>query len=185
MAIITLSRRTFSGAGELAQRVSEKLGYRLVSRDDIIEKTTQYGLSGDRQNRARRRRFGLLPRMDLEWKHYYDRYVPRWNAVSSQEHRTSIVYILALMRFFAQRFAPPTSQSRGYRGSSPAQLSGEWSLGNPLRPGPHKPCKPAAGSAPRGFLHPSGALSLKEAVQWRGDHDRVSAAYPRFLARLL
>ncbi|MCH7605511.1 MAG: cytidylate kinase family protein [Chloroflexi bacterium] len=70
MAIVTLSKETFSGASELAEQVSESLGYRLVSRDDIIEKTALYGMSTDRQQRARRRRLGILARMDLKWKHY-------------------------------------------------------------------------------------------------------------------
>ena len=70
MAIVTLSKETFSGASELAQQVSDKLGYSLVCRDDIIEKTALYGTSRDRQQRARRRRLGILARRDLEWKHY-------------------------------------------------------------------------------------------------------------------
>ena len=70
MAIITLSRGGFSGARELAQRISAELGYGLVSREDIVEKTAEYGTSGDKRDRARRKRLGVLPRMDLEWIHY-------------------------------------------------------------------------------------------------------------------
>ena len=70
MAIITLARGAFSGARELAQYISGELGYRLVSREDIIEKTARYGMSRDKQERARRKRLGVLPRMDLEWIHY-------------------------------------------------------------------------------------------------------------------
>ena len=43
MAIITLSTETFSGGRELAGRLSERLGYTLVSRENIIEKTGHYG----------------------------------------------------------------------------------------------------------------------------------------------
>ena len=70
MAIITLSTATFSGARRLAQSVSERLGYRLVSRDEIVEKIEQYGMSRHRIARARRRQLGLLNRLDLGWKHY-------------------------------------------------------------------------------------------------------------------
>ena len=70
MAIITLSRESFSGARELAQRVAETFSYRLVSREEIIEKTAAYGMSKERLERARRRRLGLVRRMDLEWIHY-------------------------------------------------------------------------------------------------------------------
>ena len=70
MAIITLSRGIFSGAGELALHISENLGYRLVSREDIIEKIGRYGVSHERLDRARRRRLGMRQRIDLEWIHY-------------------------------------------------------------------------------------------------------------------
>ena len=70
MAIITLSTETFSGGRELAARISEKLGYKLVSRENIIEKTGHYGMSRNRLERARRRSVGILGRIDLEWNHY-------------------------------------------------------------------------------------------------------------------
>lgn len=70
MAIITLARKPFSGARELAEKISKQLGYRLVSREDVIEKTAQYGLSADRIGDARRRNLGWFPRVDLEWMHY-------------------------------------------------------------------------------------------------------------------
>ena len=61
MAIIALARGTFSGAKELAQQVAETLNYRLVSREDIIEKTAQYGVTRERLDRARRRKLSILP----------------------------------------------------------------------------------------------------------------------------
>ena len=70
MAIITLSRGLFSGARDLAQRISENFGYKLVSREDIIEKTAHYGMSEEVLDKARRRRLGVMQRMDLEWLHY-------------------------------------------------------------------------------------------------------------------
>ena len=70
MLIITLSKGIFSGAQELARRVSENLGDSLVSREEIVEETAQYGLPGDRLEWARRRRLGVLARKDLEWIHY-------------------------------------------------------------------------------------------------------------------
>ncbi len=70
MTIITLSRAPFSGAGELAGQISGDLGYSLISRDDVIEKTAQYGMSRHRQDRARHQRLGLLPRMTREWVRY-------------------------------------------------------------------------------------------------------------------
>ena len=70
MAIVTVSKWTFSGAGELARFTADRLGYRLVSRREIIEKTAQYGMSRESLDRALRRRTGMLHRMDREWRHY-------------------------------------------------------------------------------------------------------------------
>lgn len=71
MAIITLSGRTFSGAKRLAQYISSELGYRMVSREDIIDQLEQYGMSDKRLDRARHRNVGRLFRVDREWKHYF------------------------------------------------------------------------------------------------------------------
>ena len=70
MPIIALARGTFSGAKEVAQAVAETLSYRLVSREDIIEKTAQYGMTRERLDRARQRKLSLLQRKQLDWIHY-------------------------------------------------------------------------------------------------------------------
>lgn len=70
MAIITLSKEAFSGARRLAEQASEKLDYRLVTREAVIEKIASYGVSTHRLNQARYRHLGMRPRMDLEWTHY-------------------------------------------------------------------------------------------------------------------
>ncbi len=90
MAIITLSRGTFSGAKKLAETISEELGYRLVSREDIVERVAQYGMSEDRLDRARCRHLGMLPRIDLEWIHYlaYSR-----AALSKEIRQGNLVYL--------------------------------------------------------------------------------------------
>ena len=90
MAIITLVKGTFSGARELARCVSEELGYRFVAREDVIDKTAQYGMSRQRQDRARRRRLGVLLPMDLEWTHYlvYNR-----AALSKEIRHGDLVYL--------------------------------------------------------------------------------------------
>ena len=70
MAIITLSEGTFTGARRLAECLAEKLGYKLVNRDDVIGKLQEYGISGDTLDHARRRRLGMLQRIDTQWRHY-------------------------------------------------------------------------------------------------------------------
>jgi cytidylate kinase len=90
MPIITLSKGIFSGARELARQVSETLGYSLVSREEIVEKTAQYGLPGDRLEWARRRRLGVLARKDLEWMHYL---VYARAALTKEIRQGSLVYL--------------------------------------------------------------------------------------------
>ena len=90
MAIIMLSRGRFTGGRELAQSISEKLGYRFISREDIIEKTAQYGMSKERLDRARRRRVGMLQRRDQEWIHYL---VYARAALSKEIQQGSLVYL--------------------------------------------------------------------------------------------
>ena len=70
MAIVSVSAETFSGGRELAIHISEQLGYKLLSRDEIIGKAGGYGMSTNRLERARRRHVGILGRMDLGWNHY-------------------------------------------------------------------------------------------------------------------
>ena len=90
MAIIALARGTFSGAKELAQQVAETLSYRLVSREDIIEKTAQYGMTREKLDRARRRKLGILQRKQLDWIHYraYAR-----AALTKEIRQGSLVYL--------------------------------------------------------------------------------------------
>jgi len=90
MAIIALSRGTFSGARKLVEYTSEELGYRLVFREDIVERVAQYGVSRDRLERARCRHLGLLPRKDLEWIHYlaYTR-----AALSKEIRQGNLIYL--------------------------------------------------------------------------------------------
>ena len=98
MAIITLSQQAFDGAGELAQRISGLLGYKLVSRDDIVEKTGQYGISKDRQDRAMSRRLGMFRRMDLGWRRYR---IYSQAALTKEIRKGCLVYLGAngLVRF--------------------------------------------------------------------------------------
>ena len=90
MAIVTLSKRTFSGAGELAECLSRVLDYTLVSREDIIEKAARYGMSKDRVDRVRSRRLGFLHRMDLEWLHYL---VYARAALTKEIRQGNLVYV--------------------------------------------------------------------------------------------
>jgi len=47
MAVITISRGSFSGGKMLARCLSEKLGYRCVDRDDIVARAAGYGVDED------------------------------------------------------------------------------------------------------------------------------------------
>ena len=47
MAIITISRGTFSGGEALAKRLADRLGYQCISREVILEAATRYGVPAD------------------------------------------------------------------------------------------------------------------------------------------
>jgi len=70
MAIITLTRGTYSGAKELGQYLVEKLGYKLLSRENIIDKLAEYGWVEEKLDKVRQKQLGILQRMNLEWIHY-------------------------------------------------------------------------------------------------------------------
>ena len=52
MAIITISRGTFSGGQVLAKRVAEKLGYRCINREALEEASRQYYVPEERLSKA-------------------------------------------------------------------------------------------------------------------------------------
>jgi cytidylate kinase len=70
MAIITLSRGTYSGAKELAEYIAPNLGYKLLSRETIVDKLAEYGWIDEKLNKVRHKHLGILQRMNLEWIHY-------------------------------------------------------------------------------------------------------------------
>jgi osmotically-inducible protein OsmY len=47
MSIIAVSRGTFSGGQAVAECVAERLGYRILGRDDLVEAATRYGVPED------------------------------------------------------------------------------------------------------------------------------------------
>ncbi len=52
MAIITISRGTSTGGKELAQAVSEKLGYKLIAEEVLVKAADQYGMAIEKVQRA-------------------------------------------------------------------------------------------------------------------------------------
>ena len=70
MAIITLTRGTYSGAKDLGQYLADNLGYKLLSRETIIDKLAEYGWVEEKLDKVRQKQLGILQRMNLEWIHY-------------------------------------------------------------------------------------------------------------------
>jgi cytidylate kinase len=53
MAIVTISRGTFAGGQQLARMLSDRLGYRIVSREQVFEKTrADYGVTAEQLTEA-------------------------------------------------------------------------------------------------------------------------------------
>jgi hypothetical protein len=70
MAIITMSRGTYSGAKELSEYVAQNLGYKLLSREVCIEELEHCGMVKEKLDCVRNLELGILERMNLEWIHY-------------------------------------------------------------------------------------------------------------------
>jgi cytidylate kinase len=70
MAIITISRGTFSGGRSLAECVAEKLGYRCVARVSLHEAAKRYGVSDEELSEAISETPGILERLSSERARY-------------------------------------------------------------------------------------------------------------------
>ena len=70
MAIITISRGSASGGILLAQGLSEKTGYKLVSREDIIQSASKYGVSAETLQEALLKPPGFWERFRHERRRY-------------------------------------------------------------------------------------------------------------------
>lgn len=70
MAIITISRGTFSGGSKLAEAVAEKLDYQCISREVLVEAAHSYGTSLEKLSEALEETPGMLQGMNLERAHY-------------------------------------------------------------------------------------------------------------------
>lgn len=70
MAIITISRGTYSGGRELAESVARKLGYRCLAREVLVEAAARYGVPLEKLTRAMNDKPGILEGMTLERVHY-------------------------------------------------------------------------------------------------------------------
>ncbi len=70
MAIITISRGTFSGGQILAECIAEKLGYRCISREVLVEAARQYGVPLEKLSKALAEPPGFLHRSTEDRAHY-------------------------------------------------------------------------------------------------------------------
>ena len=72
MAIITISRGTFSGGEKLAECLSKRLGYRSISREVIIRAASAYDVSEEKLIKAVERKPSIKERLalDLDRFHY-------------------------------------------------------------------------------------------------------------------
>lgn len=70
MAIITISRGTFSGGQFLAECVAGKLGYRCVSGEQVVEASEEYGVSERKLSEAISDAPGVMERLYSQTKRY-------------------------------------------------------------------------------------------------------------------
>ena len=70
MAIITISRGTFSGGKSLAECIAEKLGYRCLSRVESLGAARRYGVSEEKLSRAISEAPGILEHLSSERRRF-------------------------------------------------------------------------------------------------------------------
>lgn len=70
MAIITISRGTFSGGQTLAECIAEKLDYRCVARQVLVSAAERYGAPLDKLSEALTETPGFLERLSTDRAHY-------------------------------------------------------------------------------------------------------------------
>ncbi len=71
MAIVTISRGTYSGGKDLAEHISNKLGYRLLSREELLTNTAkEFGVSEEKLETALMNKPGFLEGLNLRRIHY-------------------------------------------------------------------------------------------------------------------
>jgi len=89
MAIITISRGTYSGGKNLAECVAEKLGYRCISREILVETAKKYKVPEEKLLETLRNKPSLLDRLTME-RDYYLAYI---QAVLCEEiKKDNVVY---------------------------------------------------------------------------------------------
>jgi cytidylate kinase len=89
MAIITISRGTFSGGQKLAECIAAKLGYRCISREVLVETAQEFGVSEDKLLEALTKKPWLLERLTRA----RDRYLAYIRATLLKEVRDeNVVY---------------------------------------------------------------------------------------------
>jgi cytidylate kinase len=70
MAIITISRGTFSGGQRLAECIAQRLEYRCLGREVLVEAAREYGVPDQKLSEALTKRPGFLEFLTRERKHY-------------------------------------------------------------------------------------------------------------------
>lgn len=70
MAVITVSRGTFSGGLNLAESIADKLGYRCLARIELTEAAGRYGVSEQKLSEAISGSPGVLERLSSQRMHY-------------------------------------------------------------------------------------------------------------------
>ncbi|MFC1977296.1 cytidylate kinase family protein [Chloroflexota bacterium] len=70
MAIITISRGTFSGGKALAECVAERLGFRCISREVLVKAARDHSVPLEKLSKALDEVPGILERTNLERVHY-------------------------------------------------------------------------------------------------------------------
>lgn len=111
MAIITISRESFSKGGEVAGKVAQRLGYRSASNEVIFEASRIFQIPRNKLDRAIHAAPSVFERFFSE-KQKYIAYVA---AVALEQFKNdNVVYHGSAGQFFARRISPMTAKILAY-----------------------------------------------------------------------
>jgi cytidylate kinase len=111
MAVITISRESFSKGGEVAGRLAHRLGYRSVSDEVIVEASRIFQIPRDKLDRA----IHAAPSVFERFFSVRQKHIAYVAAVALEQFKNdNVVYHGSAGQFFARRISPITAKILAY-----------------------------------------------------------------------
>jgi cytidylate kinase len=103
MGIITISKGSYTRGSEIAEKVASKLGYRCISRENILQATKEFAIPEISLTRTVRNAFSILEK----FSHGRERFIAHFRAALFKELKTdNVVYHGFSTHFFVEDIPP-------------------------------------------------------------------------------